>query len=243
MAPNHSDFSFVICGHGPGTPLEEIVMTRHKLIISSILITLVQMLLIVPAFATLTWGNNDPNVTWITDPVNDVVNDGATPSTAKDILKIGMGDDISNSQYVFRMYLNGSVPNQADAGTIYNIYFSADNPPIDHYMTYSFSYDGAGKFHKSTSSDLDSWAFGRPDGSFGKILEWKVNKDEIQGSIFNFMGATTDSTGLLTGTHPYDIVATPIPAAAWLLGSGIIGLIGIKRRNQNRAVGETQKLA
>ncbi len=29
-----------------------------------------------------------------------------------------------------------------------------------------------------------------------------------------------------------DIVPTPIPAAAWLLGSGLLGLVGIRRRNK-----------
>jgi hypothetical protein len=29
-----------------------------------------------------------------------------------------------------------------------------------------------------------------------------------------------------------DVVATPIPAAAWLLGSGLLGLVGIRRRNK-----------
>jgi hypothetical protein len=28
-----------------------------------------------------------------------------------------------------------------------------------------------------------------------------------------------------------DVTPTPIPAAAWLLGSGLLGLIGIRRRN------------
>jgi hypothetical protein len=39
------------------------------------------------------------------------------------------------------------------------------------------------------------------------------------------------------------VSATPIPAAAWLLGSGLIGLIGIKRRNQKHPAGETHSLA
>jgi hypothetical protein len=29
-----------------------------------------------------------------------------------------------------------------------------------------------------------------------------------------------------------EAVATPIPAAAWLLGSGLIGLVAIRRRNK-----------
>jgi hypothetical protein len=30
--------------------------------------------------------------------------------------------------------------------------------------------------------------------------------------------------------YTYNVVPTPIPAGAWLLGSGLLGLVGIKRR-------------
>ncbi|MFZ4856658.1 MAG: lamin tail domain-containing protein [Desulfuromonadaceae bacterium] len=46
---------------------------------------------------------------------------------------------------------------------------------------------------------------------------------------------TTDALGAVTfvaGTPtPNPVAATPIPAAAWLLGSGLLGLFGIRRRN------------
>ena len=35
----------------------------------------------------------------------------------------------------------------------------------------------------------------------------------------------------ITGTVAADATPTPIPAAAWLLGSGLMGLMGIRRRN------------
>jgi len=219
-------------------------MTKHKLALYSILTTLPLAFSIVPAFANTTWNNNDPNVTWITDPMNDVANDGVQPSKGKDILKVGMDNDSVNNQYVFRMYLNGIVPNMTDVGTIYNIYFGATPSPTGQnsdYVTYSFSWDSIrGKYSKASATDLDSLAFSQPDN---KTLEWKANKNEITGSILYFMGATTDSTGQLTGTHPYDITATPIPAAAWLFGSGIVGLIGIRRRTQERFTDETQRRA
>jgi hypothetical protein len=30
----------------------------------------------------------------------------------------------------------------------------------------------------------------------------------------------------------YDYTPTPIPAAAWLLGSGLLGLVGMRRKKQ-----------
>jgi len=44
---------------------------------------------------------------------------------------------------------------------------------------------------------------------------------------------TTDALGNVTfvaGTPNPNSVATPVPAAAWLLGSGLLGLVGIRRR-------------
>ena len=45
---------------------------------------------------------------------------------------------------------------------------------------------------------------------------------------------TTDALGAVTfvaGTPVFSATPTPIPAAAWLLGSGLLGLVGIRRRN------------
>ena len=47
-------------------------------------------------------------------------------------------------------------------------------------------------------------------------------------------GTKYASFGSLEGIAPYisDTNAVPVPAAAWLLGSGLIGLVGIRRRNR-----------
>jgi hypothetical protein len=55
----------------------------------------------------------------------------------------------------------------------------------------------------------------------GTKLEWggKVGKDDRHiGNSFTCN----------------DVVATPIPTAAWLLGSGFLALIGLKRRNRKK---------
>jgi hypothetical protein len=57
--------------------------------------------------------------------------------------------------------------------------------------------------------------------------------------LFMWGGKTGSPVNSLGGTYYQDncftpvkvsISATPIPGAAWLLGSGIIGLIGLKRK-------------
>jgi hypothetical protein len=45
--------------------------------------------------------------------------------------------------------------------------------------------------------------------------------------------SSTDAQGnaiFVVGTPNPNPVVTPIPAAAWLLGSGLMGLIGIRRK-------------
>ncbi len=36
----------------------------------------------------------------------------------------------------------------------------------------------------------------------------------------------------ITGTLVQDTTPTPIPAAAWLFGSGLLGLVGLRRRQK-----------
>jgi hypothetical protein len=70
-----------------------------------------------------------------------------------------------------------------------------------------------------------------------KTLEWRVKEggDFVIGNSFTWWAASMlpgDCDG--SGKQTYDVMATPIPNAAWLLGSGIIGLIGLKRRTNKR---------
>jgi hypothetical protein len=49
------------------------------------------------------------------------------------------------------------------------------------------------------------------------------------GNQLVFPGLTTGPTDYTIGAN-IDVTPTPIPAAAWLLGSGLMGLVGIRRR-------------
>ena len=66
----------------------------------------------------------------------------------------------------------------------------------------------------------------------GTILEWRVDDSNgFVGSNFTWMAATVGPTG----DYFKDTTVVPIPSAVWLLGSGIIGLIGLKRRRGKEA--------
>ena len=74
----------------------------------------------------------------------------------------------------------------------------------------------------------------------GTTLEWKMKDGDNEfhiGNIFTWWAGTM-LPGVGDAKETYDLtsgtVATPIPGAAWLLGSGVIGFIGLKRRTNNR---------
>jgi len=69
--------------------------------------------------------------------------------------------------------------------------------------------------------------------SDGKFLEWKLSAATI-GSNSTWWIETYDGATLVD-TTAHASVATPIPNAAWLLGTGLIGLIGLKRRRAVKA--------
>ena len=64
------------------------------------------------------------------------------------------------------------------------------------------------------------------------VLEWAVKKEDLP-DYFAWYALTGDlSGGSISGIFDMTApaLATPIPSAAWLLGSGVIALIGLRRR-------------
>lgn len=62
----------------------------------------------------------------------------------------------------------------------------------------------------------------------GSQLEWKIAKTQLASS-FSWLAVSLDGVG-----HPLTdrtgVAVTPIPNAVWLFGSGIVALVGLKRR-------------
>lgn len=165
--------------------------------------------------------------TWITDPKEKNI------GNAKDITDVGVASD--NTSYYFRMVL-AAAPAASAAGTVYGIYVGLpDNTGLAP-DTADFSLEANLRKRSNVyfNYTLTDWTGGEPVQSTpvfthsGKTLEWKVDKT-LLGSSFSFLGATSTAAGKVVDTT--SVAATPIPGSVWLLGSGLVGLIGLRRRN------------
>ena len=84
-------------------------------------------------------------------------------------------------------------------------------------------YDQAGTTFDGTSGDINILAFS-PTFNVNIPIAISINGDGT-GSVLADAGALGTASGPLT----YTTSAVPVPAAAWLFGSGLIGLAGIGR--------------
>ncbi len=73
-------------------------------------------------------------------------------------------------------------------------------------------------------------------GSYWSDLQYAPST--FNGWYFNFHYGNQNKTNKANGlyalaVHPGDISAVPVPAALWLFGSGLIGLLGLARRRKH----------
>ena len=73
----------------------------------------------------------------------------------------------------------------------------------------------------------DVYQSGTPYSPYPEAGGWHFNF--IDGRQFN-----SEVKGFALAVHPGEINAVPIPGAIWLLGSGLVGIIGFKKLKGNR---------
>lgn len=91
-------------------------------------------------------------------------------------------------------------------------------------------------------ADVQSW-LNAPSSNFGWLIKNNNEVDDPNTPTFNegfqtfraFFTKEGEARGLGTGPRlliDYDLAPVPVPAAVWLLGSGLMGLLGWARRTQ-----------
>jgi hypothetical protein len=69
-----------------------------------------------------------------------------------------------------------------------------------------------------TASSMELYGLSSNGGGAGQVLGFDLGSVSFNGTSLTFTGNTA---------------VTPLPAAAWLLGSGLLGLLGIGRRRNS----------
>lgn len=150
----------------------------------------------------------------------------------------------ASGTHYFRIDLGGTL----STSTNYGIYIDSKAgggttlpaTGIDYYLLSDYvkavwdTTESRWKTNSFSSTNGQSMVFQYSENN-GKSLEWKItpNNEWNFGTNFNWLAATTSDSATLDKTQ---VAATPIPGAVWLLGSGIVGLIGLKRRKNFAAL-------
>lgn len=117
----------------------------------------------------------------------------------------------------------------SDSTTLVTGHFtSASVTFFDLYGNFKFDIVGAG-LEDSDNKNIYSYFGVSEDFTCTNALALSFTANHVNGGFTSSTitgGALVDSPVPATTSTP-----TPIPAAAWLLGSGLLGLLGIKRKN------------
>jgi hypothetical protein len=100
---------------------------------------------------------------------------------------------------------------------------------------YGWSKISLGMVNSQNSDDYanKSATFPAVTNGLGQSVPPAFPTDQTQGTIVTSMNAYVGETIHFTATlEAKDHTTVPIPGAMWLLGSGLVGLVGIRRRFQ-----------
>ena len=137
----------------------------------------------------------------------------------------------------FSTLFNGTVINRTDTSTIDFFYADYQSGPLlagggvytgpTNYEEYNYGYQRADtvEFGLIHVGSQDSWLeFYAPLD----VSDWSLGTS-VRVTLKAYAGDTS-STLVIHGVELTDISAVPIPGAVWLFSSGLIGLVGLRRK-------------
>ena len=154
---------------------------------------------------------------------------------AKDITGIWYANDGVNKY--FRMDLNGVVTS-GDRNNLYGIYIGSSSgfTPSTSNLVGGLVFigsDGTLNFSNVGTPSVGTLGFRSSNTSTTTTLEWTIPGDQLPNAFY-YMGATQTLPSTINDTTDIKYAHTPIPNAAWLLGSGVLCLIGLQRRHAKK---------
>ncbi|MBI5576029.1 MAG: hypothetical protein HY896_06655 [Deltaproteobacteria bacterium] len=144
-------------------------------------------------------------------------------------------DDYANS---YGIYFIGGAPNPpGNQGEYFGVSTAlGENIDAYTYVNYTLGGNTNSIVYGKYKGLLENGTFDSPNFSpmptfsaNGSSLTWTIGKDQLASS-FSWLGATFGTGG--TFYDKSSVAATPIPNAVWLFGSGVVALVGIKRRRR-----------
>lgn len=98
----------------------------------------------------------------------------------------------------------------------------------------AFYYDNQLYPNKTPLLDLDGLLFKASQAPYARtVAQTEINLFYQNGAYQYYEGYSAGNYPYYDTTQKFTSNAVPIPAAVWLLGSGLIGIVGIRRRFKN----------
>ena len=164
---------------------------------------------------------------WTTPIITDATGDSlASPNNGgTDIAALYFAN--SGGSHFFRMDLNGAVTT-TDLANYYSIIFNSSNPANITGLSATGVPSGGLVYNSSPLASAFEFS---PDK---KTLEWQIPQGLLNGT-FSLSGVTISFVPSFQFNDTTRTATTPIPSAVWLLGSGLLGLIGLQRRRGRKS--------
>jgi hypothetical protein len=108
---------------------------------------------------------------------------------------------------------------------------SGNDDSFGHFNLIIKSFDGFGHTANEITFSLQDQSGGWAKASDVFVLNDKNNLAASHIYVWDGTAIGAATTGDASGVTPLVLATTPLPGTVWLLGSGLVGLIGLKRKS------------